>query len=596
MVADKLPAIIMFNFLHRFFIFAAGCLFSTIVGAMPATEFLSVDQAFHIKAQIISPTEFTVDWTIAPKYHLYSDSISVHVLSPRNVRLASLVLPKGVAGTDPNHSSGYQEYYHTLILPVQLTGGSTTGLNLTVSYQGCADAGLCYPPQTKKITLSEMSDDKLADLIDSSNDANRIDHLLQNQTHWMVLLSFFIFGLLLAFTPCVFPMLPILSGIIAGQGHKITPSRAFIFSLVYVLASAATYAVAGIFAGFAGHHLQSMLQNEWVISISGLVFIILAMSLFDVYELQLPVRIQNILTHLSHPKRHGTLSSAAIMGVFSTLIISPCVSAPLVGALAYIGDTGSPAFGGLALFVMGLGMGLPLLIVGTSAGKLLPKAGRWMGSVKKIFGIILVGMALWLWSRIVPAPIILGLSGILMITCAIYLGVLESIKKGWGCIWKIIGIVVGLYGLCLIVGAVSGSTSLVMPLDHVSIPQMIQKQMVRQNRQFIRIENVTQLHAALGHHHQPTLLDFSAEWCAACHEMEEKVFSDPQVKEMLATQHYQLLQVDVTIPNPENEKIMKVYQVLAPPTVVFFDQTGKWLKQKNLVGGQSAEEFLHSLP
>lgn len=580
----------IFNFL---FSFIACILFSVVYAD---NKFLTADNAFSVSGEIVSPTEFTLNWQIAPNYHLYSDSITVKVISPSNVKLEPFALPQGTKGDDPSRGGPYMEYHNKLQIPVQLAKGTTTGLDLEVGYQGCADVGLCYPPQTKKITLSEVSDDKLGDIIQSSNDIHSIDHLLQNQKPWAVLLSFFVFGLLLAFTPCVFPMLPILSSIIAGQGEHITSLRAFTLSLVYVLASAITYAVAGVIAGLAGHHLQSALQNEWVIGFSGILFIILAMSLFGFYELQLPHRLQSKLTHLSHQEKPGTLIGVAIMGIFSTLIVSPCVSAPLVGALAYIGESGSPVFGGLALFVMGFAMGVPLLIIGTSAGKLMPKAGHWMGAIKNLFGIVLIGMAIWLWSRILPGAIILGLWGILAITCAIYLGALETTTKGWPRFWKAIGIAAGVYGLCLLVGAASGSENVFEPLDRLAASSFTSNnnKPVEVASPFKRINDAKELAFALKQG-QPVLLDFYADWCVACQEMERKVFNDAQVAQALKQANLQLLQVDLTKSTPETDALLKQYKVLAPPTIVFFNKKGNWITNANVVGEQSLESFLAQL-
>jgi len=559
---------------------------------------LTVDKAFQVKEQIISPTELYLNWTIAPQYHLYSDSISVKVLYPSGTRLAPLHLPQGKVGTDPSRPKHYMEYYHGLTIPLHVIHGSTAGLGLAVTYQGCADAGLCFPPQTKKISLSEVSDDKLSEFIASNSDAHRIDYFLQQQKLWVVLLSFFVFGLLLACTPCVFPMLPILSSMIAHQGVHLTTIRAFIFSLVYVLAAAITYACAGIFAGLAGHHLQTLLQNEWVIGCSGVMFIVLAMSLFGLYELQLPHRWQNKLSHLSHPKKKGSLCGVALMGVFSSLVISPCVSAPLVGALAYVGETGSALVGGLALFMLGLGMGFPLLIIGTSAGKLLPKSGHWMESIKKLFGVMLIAMAIWLWSRILPASIILALTGVLAINCAIYLGAFEAAAKGWPRFTKATGFVCGVYGVSLLLGAVSGSENILQPLDQLAVWHKQDAKAVNPaiRAEFVRVKNITQLKQALRTDTpQVTLVDFAADWCVACQEMQRNVFDNATVQKYFQENNIQLLQVDVTVADPEIQAILDAYQVVAPPTVLLFDRKGHWLSDATIVGLQSPAAFLQSL-
>ncbi len=558
--------------------------------------FLAPDEAFRLETHNTSPMAFNLHWKIAPNYHLYSDSISVKVISPTEAKLAPLVLPQGKAGTDPTRGQ-YMEYYDKLDIPAQLLKGNTSQLKIAVSYQGCSDQGLCYPPQTKTFAVTDNEDsNSLENFVEESSNIQSIHHLFAHQNAYVVLLSFFVFGLLLALTPCVFPMLPILSSILAGQhADRMSTMHAFLLSLVYVLASAVTFAIAGIFAGFAGHHIQSFLQNTWVLALSGVLFILLSMSLFGLYELQLPHWLQSKLLHFSHEKKHGPFINAALMGIFSSLVVSPCVSAPLVGALAYIGGTGNPWLGAGSLFFMGIGMGAPLLIIGASAGKILPKSGRWMSNIKNFFGIMLIGMAIWLWSRILPAHFIMGLWSVLAIVCGIYLGVLDRTEIGWPRFWKAIGIILCLYGLCLFVGAASGSANMLAPLENFSSEKNSTTfSSAPTHGLFKQISTTKELEAALKNH-QLTLVDFYADWCESCQVMKHEVFDTPEVQAAFAKQQVQLLQVDMTKSTPEIQTLLDTYHLIAPPTILFFNAQGAWLKNSTLVGLQTKEAVIKAV-
>lgn len=558
---------------------------------------LPPDQAFVLKTEVQSDKSLQLKWTIAPDYHLYSDAIDVKVLAPSDAKLAEWQLPDGKPGSDPVRGH-YLEYYNQLVLPLVLVNGSTSDLQLQISYQGCSDKGFCYPLQTKTVNLGAGGDD-VSSFLAKSNDANRIQQLLQNQDIWLVLLSFLGFGFLLAFTPCVFPMLPILSSIIVGHGENISTGRAFFLSLIYVLASAVTYAAAGMAAGLAGSHLQAALQNNWVLAVSGLLFVLLSLSLFGFYELRLPHSWQDRLTYLSRHQQSGNYLGVVVMGILSTLIVSPCVSAPLVGALAYIGQKGSVLFGGLTLFVMGLGMGIPLLVVGTSAGRLLPRSGGWMNAIKAVFGVALLAMAIWLWARILPSQAILVLWAILIIGVAIYLGALEAAPHGWPRFWKAIGLVLGFYGICLLIGAASGSDDPLQPLAKLASARGSAGCEVTKatDNDFMVVTNITALNKVLAEAkaaHRPVLLDFSAKWCTACHEMDNNVFNNARFKEVVTDRNIKLIRADVTSNNTDVQALEKAYDVIAPPTMIFFDKKGE--KENIVVGGQKLDDFLKQIP
>ncbi len=556
-------------------------------------KILKPDEAFQLSTQSDSGTQLILHWQIAPGYHLYSDAITVKVLEPSNVKLAPLVLPKGKPNYDPTRGH-FMAYYHSVTIPVTLTAGNTQNLTLLVSYQGCADMGLCLPPQHKTLRLNASFN--LQSLIKESTNANSIETIFHAKQPFVVLLSFFVFGVLLSFTPCVFPMLPILSGIIASHGQNITSRHAFSLSFVYVLFSALTYAVLGIIAGVAGHHLQSALQNNLVLILSGILFIVLAFSLFGLYEIRLPNFLQSRLTHLSHMHGGGSLLGVALMGIFSTLVVSPCVSAPLVGALAYIGDTGSAAFGGIALFVLGFGMGLPLLLIGTSAGKLLPKTGHWMVNIKNFFGLLLVAMAIWIWARVLPVGIIVALWAILAVTCAVCLGAFEPAKTYWNKFCKALGILLGLYGICLFIGVISGSTNMLQPLEKLANAAPSPNAETSQSTaiKFIRVENFSQLKRVFIKHPR-VILDFYANWCVSCKQMESEVFGNSEVQKTLQKYQVQMVQVDLTDSNKDLEFLTEKYQVIAPPTLLFFNNHGDWISNANLVGDQSADGFAQAV-
>jgi thiol:disulfide interchange protein DsbD len=338
-------------------------------------------------------------------------------------------------------------------------------------YQGCAEAGLCYPPQTKvqDVDLSAAPPMKVSTQVTTAPVAeqDRLAVLLRDGNLLWVMLSFIGVGILLAFTPCVLPMIPILSGLIVGQGKKLTTHHAFALSLTYVLAMAAVYAVVGVVVGLLGSNIQLALQNPWVLGVFALIFVTLALSMFGLYELQMPSAIQSHLTKHSNAQQSGAFIGVAVMGALSALICGPCITAPLVAVLVFIGQSGSALRGGLALFALGLVMGIPLLIIGTSARKLVPKSGAWMNAVKHVFGVILLGVAIWFIARVIPGPVTLALWAALAIVCGVYMGALEPITNragGWRHLWKGFGLLALLYGLILLVGAATGGDDPFMPL------------------------------------------------------------------------------------------------------------------------------------
>ncbi|MGH8401953.1 MAG: protein-disulfide reductase DsbD, partial [Gammaproteobacteria bacterium] len=451
-----------------------------VAGGKSGNGFPPPDQVFHFTAFAKDASTVAVSWQIADGYYLYRQKFHF-ASSDTNMALGAPDFPQGEIENDQYF--GTQEIYrHSVDAMIPLTRGGRSGaFMLTATYQGCADKGLCYPPITKTIAINfatpgvastpnaatptvsapaattpASQQDRLAELIRSGNLA------------W-VLLVFLGLGLALTFTPCVLPMIPIIAGLITGQHQKPSTARAFSLSLVYVLAMALTYTVAGIIVALVGANVQAWFQNPWIVSIFSLIFVLLALSMFGLYELQMPSAIQTRLVGLSNTQKGGAFVGVGIMGVLSALIVGPCITAPLVAALLVIGQSGDPVRGGLSLFALGIGMGIPLLIVGTSAGKLVPKAGAWMTVVKYVLGVVLLGVAIWFLSRILPGAVTLALWAALAIICGMYLLLLETRGIGWRKLWKGMGVLVGLYGIIMLVGAATGGADPFQPLARFSV-------------------------------------------------------------------------------------------------------------------------------
>ena len=426
---------------------------------------------------------------------------------------------------------------------------------------------------------------------------DRIAGLIGSSALWLVLLTFFGFGLLLTFTPCVLPMIPILSSIIVGQGDKVTTGRAFVLSLIYVLAMASTYAVAGVLVGLSGENVQAWFQNPWVLGAFAALFVALSLSMFGFYELQMPAFVQEKLATISNRQRGGTYTGVAVMGLLSALIVGPCVTAPLVGALIYIAQTGDAVMGGAALLSLGLGMGVPLLLVGTSAGKLLPRAGAWMDSVKAVFGVMILGLAIWMLERVLPLAITMALWAVLLIASAIYMGALEPLREGvsgWRRLWKALGLVMLLYGSLMLIGAAGGGTSLLYPLKGmIGVPgggaTATAPAHEIEFRQVKGIEGLERVLAEASAQQRPVMLDFYADWCISCKEMEAFTFSDERVQAALAPAI--LVQTDVTDNDELDKALLKRFGLFGPPAILFFGDDGVERRNFRVVGFMKAEPF-----
>ena len=572
-------------------------------------ELLPPDQAFQLDVEVSNANTLTASWNIAEGYYLYRHKFGFEIEPTAGVTLAPEQMPEGERKTD--EFFGDIQVYHQEALatiPVQRTGSAATPIALTVKYQGCAERGVCYPPISKTLNLllpaasaaTVASPDSTlrppTQVLLSEQDA--IAKRLTEGNLLATLLAFFGFGLLLAFTPCVFPMIPILSSIIVGQGEKITARRGFILSLVYVIAMALTYTVAGVFAGVFGENLQAAFQNPWILSAFAAVFVLLSLSMFGFYDLQMPAFIQSKLTDVSNRQKGGSLTGVAVMGFLSALIVGPCVAAPLAGALIYIGQTGDAVLGGLALFALSLGMGAPLIAIGTGAGKLLPTVGPWMDKIKAVFGVMLLAVAIWMLERILPGQVTLTLWAMLLILSSVYLRALDGLAveaTGWSRLGKGIGVMSLVYGVLLLIGAASGAQDPLQPLQNVFAAQSSGTALHGQHAElpFKRIKTVEDLDsqlAAATRQGLPVMVDFYADWCTSCKEMEKYTFARPEVQQALAGML--LLQADVTANDDADKALLKRFRLIGPPSILFFDASGKERKELNLVGYKPADEFV----
>ena len=585
-----------------------------------AVGFLQPDEAFKPSAKMVDSKTIGVEMIMGDQIHIYADKLKVEDADKKDgidFKSVTMVEPIVLDGEKVYESSPAIRI--ALLKSKELSGEKK--IQLKLSYQGCSSAGLCYEPMEKvlevtldasKVPMSETSilkapavETKAIDVASpppvvkaevKSSETDQIAQVIEGGSLWFIILSFFGFGLLLALTPCVFPMIPIISSVIVSQGG-IGTKRAFWLSVVYVLSMAVAYTIAGVLAGLFGANLQAAFQTPWIITLFSLIFVVLAMSMFDLFELQIPNAIQSRLTQIGGQR--GGVIGVAIMGFLSALIVGPCVAAPLAGALIYIGQTGDALLGGVALFALSIGMGIPLVAIGTSAGKFMPRPGVWMDSVKSIFGIMLIGVSIWMISRILDENISMMLWGALAIFVAINIGALEPIRGR--CIRchrankKALGIIILLYGMSLLLGGMSGAKDPIHPLD----PFLPNKNAVAvaaasEHKTFEKITSIEELDAILAENKgKKVMVDFYADWCSACKELEEKTFSDEAVKS--AMDNYVLVQVDLTANDEAAKAISSKFGIFGPPAILFFDESGTRLKSADIVGFKEPQEFLKHL-
>ncbi|MFW2440987.1 MAG: protein-disulfide reductase DsbD [Arenicellales bacterium] len=589
-------------------------------------EFLPPDEAFQLSVISTAADKVTVSLLIAENYYLYREKIAFESATP-GISIQPYQLPAGEIKED--EFLGRTEVYHyNFVIDLALAGQSTDGkFQLIAKYQGCADKGICYPPinKTVDVTLGDgiSGDGSLA--VPASVDAEKSSSsgsvpvtdsaaevseeqsvlaMLAGGSAFSTIIAFFLFGLALSLTPCVFPMIPILSGIIVGQGADITRKKAFTLSVVYVLGMTIMYTFAGMLAGLTGELLSSAFQSTWVLAISALVFVLLSFSMFGFYDLQLPAGLQTKLTEKSNKIPGGAYSGVFVMGALSALIIGPCVAAPLSGALLYIGQSGDYVLGGVALFVMSLGMGVPLLLIGASAGSLLPKAGVWMNAVKAVFGVLMLAVAIWLLERILPAAVTMILWAALLIVSATYMRAFDSLPNpasGWQRFWKGAGIILMLYGIALFIGSLTGAKDVFNPLEKVSgSMQVVSMQGGAEHSgaelKFEEVKGLPALEAAITravNEGRPVFVDFFADWCVECVRMENTTFKSPTV--ISALSGYSLLRLDLTANDAADKTVLKKFNLFGPPALLFFGLDGQEIRNLRVIGYQDGAEFTKTI-
>lgn len=601
-------------------------------------DFLPPEQAFQLNLKPGPNDSLIAEYTPAEGYYLYQERIGYRLREAGGDKPLPVDMPPGERKNDPNF--GEVTVYHkpfqaTVRLGSAVPDGGTA--MLVTTYQGCSDKGLCYPPveriyrlqaSASGLTVTEIGADgvpigKGGSILDrffpKANDASatqsaqpdqpaqpaaavadddensRIAGILGSGNPWLIIGAFFGFGLLLSFTPCVFPMIPILSGIIVGQGSQMTRRRSLLLSAIYVLGMALTYAAAGIAAALSGAMLSAALQNAWVLGTFALVFVLLALSMFGFYELQMPAFIQSRLAQTSNRLSGGRAAGVFGMGALSALIVGPCVAAPLAGALLYIGQTNNVALGGIALFSMALGMGVPLLIVGASAGALLPRAGAWMNAVKRFFGVMLLAVAIWLISPVVPAVATMLLVAVLLVVCSAYLHALDPLPAGASGALRFgkgIGLLMLIAGGAVLVGALSGGRNVLQPLERLGMGSGGAGAVspVRFERVVSVADLENRVRSANG---RPVMLDFYADWCITCKEMEHLTFTDGRVRSRM--DRMLLLQADVTANNADDKALLKRFNLYGPPGIIFFDSRGEELSSPRVIGYQAADKFVANL-
>lgn len=561
---------------------------------------LSVDQAFRFSIAAIDKSTLNARWEVTPDHHLYRNKINFTVISPEGAELGKINFPPGKM-VDDEFFGATEIYDQTIDITIPLPSIPGDALTVLTEYQGCAnEAGICYPPVSTETTLSLAGLPEKAATQTSGSGSGLLTEKYFSGSFIGTLLAFFVIGLGLSLTPCIFPMIPILSGIIAGQSN-LSASKAFLLSLVYVLASASAYALIGLVFGFFGENLQSSLQHPIAIGLFVTLFVVLAFSMFGFFELQMPNSIQSRLNEISSNQRSGSLIGAAIMGFLSTLIVGPCVAPALAAALTYIADSKDAILGASALFSMGFGMGVILLVVGTLGGHLLPRAGAWMDSTKALFGIILLGMAIWMLSRITSTSITMLLTGILLVSSGIYMGALDKLNEevsGWNRFWKSVGLVLLFFGTTQLLGVATGSQNILHPLKGVFTVNISGAAATgnatgqHAGLQFRRIKQSAELDAILeqaSQSNQAVMLDFYADWCVTCIIMEKEVFATSEIKNAL--QGVIVLQADVTANDEHDKALQQRFGIIGPPSILFFDTQGREIPDLRLIGAEDLPAF-----
>ncbi len=581
--------------------------------ARGAEDFLEPERAFALSGRALDARSVEIQFDIAPGYYLYGDKFK---FAAEAATLGKAVRPPGKIKFDETFQKDVETHRGMLriVLPVEQ---APADFKLQVTSQGCADQGLCYPPQEQELAVSLVGfggngtvrllaaaglpgQSREASLTqapgasiaiapgDASPSGDHIDNALRGGRFWTIVGVFFVAGVLLSFTPCVLPMLPILSSLIAGQGANISRRRGFILAASYSLGMALVYTALGIAAGLVGEGLAAALQTPWVLGLFAIGLLVLAASMFGFYELRLPHAVQGHAHRASSKLPAGRVAGVFAMGGISALIVSPCVVAPLAGALVYLSQTHDVLLGGTALFSLACGMSVPLLVLGVSEGALLPRAGAWMEGVKQFFGVLLVGVAIWTVQPVLPGELSLALWAVLLVGSAVAL--FEFRRSGRRPLWRLISAaVVGIVGAMQFIGAASGGTDPLQPLQHLRGSTPAQVSALR----FAPVRSAAELDAALSGAGRPVMLDFYADWCVSCKEMERFTFSDPGVRAKLAGAL--LLKADVTANNAQDRELLRRFNLFGPPGTIFFDAKGNEITGTRVIGYQDAERFAQTL-
>lgn len=602
-------------------------------------ELLRPQDAFVPSVAKAADGTIELTWIIENGYYLYKDKLKFELLDAPDANITQVELGSGIMHTD--------EYFGTVEIfrnntNAKLEVSSAAELQqakLNIHYQGCADIGVCYPPELLTLPVKfKNTDTFIASFANSANDTqvertqstiakssnaanapavaatstaqntnlipeseqDRLTKLLTAGNLGLLLPTFYVLGLLLAFTACVYPMVPILSSIIVGQGSSITTARAFSLSAVYVLSMASVFALLGIAVGLSGYNIQPLFQNPWVLSAFAALFVLLALSMFGLFQLQMPAAIQTKLSSISNQQKGGSVAGVAVMGMLSAVIVGPCVTPPLVAALAYIAKTGDAVLGGLALFALGLGMGSPLLLIGTSFGRFLPKAGGWMESIQRFFGVILLAVALYLLSRFLPPSATMLLAAMLAIFAGVFFGATDSLDSSspkssrFG---KAFGLVALIYGIVLLIGLLAGNSSFTHPLRGIAGNAVSGANTVAQTHvQFERVKTVADLNNVVktaSQQGKPVMFDFYADWCISCKEMEAFTFTDERVKGLL--KNAVLVQADVTANDSDDQALLKEFSLFGPPAILFYNTNGEEVSRARVVGFMNADKFSEHL-
>jgi len=571
------------------FIIQIFMLITLTISSVYSGDFLVPDEAFKPYAKVNESAQIEAGVTLGKDIYIYAQKMSIE-LKGTSLKIKEIKKPISIDHDGEQVYTISPELLVTLDNPEGLSG--IQSFTLLLSYQGCSQMGLCYNPYVKEFPLtldaSKLSlENKGQTGIGELSESDAIADTIKSGNIGIILLTFLGFGLLLAMTPCVFPMIPIISGLIVSQGKGLTTKKAFALSVVYVLAMAVAYTIAGVLAGLFGANLQAALQMPWVIYSFSLVFVALALSMFGFYELKLP---DALVTKVSSGTNRGGYIGVAIMGFLSALIVGPCVAAPLAGALVYIGQTGDAVLGGMALFTMSIGMGLPLIAVGVSAGKFMPKPGAWMTMVSAIFGVMMLAVAIWMLEKILDPSIIMVMYSILGIGFSLYLGVFE---KDHHFFKHSIAMIIFIYSVALFIGFLAGYSSMTKPLGFLNEAVLVQgtsKEQIKEAR-FVKVKSIEELDTVLAKNKgKKILLDFSADWCTSCKELEDITFADTAVINKMS--EFVLVRVDVTENTDQEKALSKKYGVFGPPVLIFLDENAEIEKSKTIVGFIPPDEFL----